>query len=41
MIATSENITGKQVANVDAPGHVTGRSIYVDDVPVMEGTLFA
>src|SRR5690349_17146657 len=28
-------------ANMDAPGHVTGRSLYVDDVPVMQGTLFA
>ncbi|HET9747309.1 MAG TPA: molybdopterin cofactor-binding domain-containing protein [Chitinophagaceae bacterium] len=26
--------------NFDAPAHVTGRSIYVDDIPVMEGTLF-
>jgi xanthine dehydrogenase large subunit len=26
--------------NFDAPAHVTGKSIYVDDVPVMEGTLF-
>jgi xanthine dehydrogenase large subunit len=33
--------TKKEIANVDAIGHVTGRSIYVDDVPVMEGTLFA
>ncbi|MBK7433065.1 MAG: molybdopterin-dependent oxidoreductase [Chitinophagaceae bacterium] len=23
--------------NVDAPGHVTGRSVYVDDIPVIEG----
>jgi xanthine dehydrogenase large subunit len=27
-------------ANFDAPAHVTGRSVYVDDIPVMEGTLF-
>lgn len=27
--------------NIDATGHVTGSSIYVDDVPVLEGTLFA
>jgi xanthine dehydrogenase large subunit len=26
--------------NADAPGHVTGRSIYVDDIPAMEGLLF-
>lgn len=30
----------KQFGNVDAPYHVTGKSIYVDDMPVMEGTLF-
>ncbi|MFN2438918.1 MAG: hypothetical protein ABR503_06935, partial [Chitinophagaceae bacterium] len=29
------------VANIDAAGHVTGRSVYVDDLPVLEGTLFA
>jgi xanthine dehydrogenase large subunit len=26
--------------NIDAAGHVTGRSVYVDDIPVMEGMLF-
>jgi len=26
--------------NADAPFHVTGKSIYVDDMPTMEGTLF-
>jgi len=26
--------------NIDAAGHVTGRSIYVDDIPVMEGILY-
>jgi xanthine dehydrogenase large subunit len=26
--------------NIDAAGHVTGRSVYVDDIPVMEGLLF-
>ncbi len=26
--------------NIDAAGHVTGRSVYVDDIPVMEGALF-
>lgn len=26
--------------NVDAVNHVTGKSIYTDDIPVMEGTLF-
>ena len=29
-----------QFGNVDAAGHVTGRSIYVDDIPTMEGMLF-
>lgn len=28
------------VGNIDASGHVTGSSVYVDDIPVMEGTLF-
>ena len=27
--------------NVDGAGHVTGRSIYLDDIPVMQGTLYA
>ena len=26
--------------NIDAANHVTGRSIYVDDIPMMEGVLF-
>ncbi len=26
--------------NIDAIGHVTGKSMYVDDIPVMQGTLF-
>lgn len=26
--------------NIDAIGHVTGTSMYVDDIPVMQGTLF-
>ena len=28
------------VGNIDAANHVTGKSIYVDDIPVMEGMLF-
>jgi len=40
MIETKTGIAGKDI-NIDAAGHVTGRSIYVDDIPVMEGTLFA
>jgi len=27
--------------NIDSAGHVTGRSIYLDDIPVQQGTLFA
>ena len=27
-------------ANIDAPSHVTGKSIYVDDIPVVEGMLY-
>ena len=27
--------------NIDAANHVTGRSIYVDDIPMMEGALYA
>ena len=27
--------------NVDSAGHVTGRSIYLDDIPVQQGTLHA
>ena len=32
--------SGAAGVNFDAPGHVTGRSIYVDDIPAMEGMLF-
>ena len=28
------------VVNIDAPHHVTGKSIYVDDIPVMEVMLY-
>ena len=31
---------GVSFGNVDAPNHVTGKSIYVDDIPGMEGMLF-
>ncbi len=42
MIAENKIDTGQTtIANIDAAGHVTGRSVYVDDLPVMEGTLFA
>jgi len=27
--------------NIDAPNHVTGKSIYVDDIPEIRGTLYA
>ena len=29
-----------QLGNMDAANHVTGKSVYVDDIPVMEGMLF-
>src|SRR6187431_3298722 len=29
------------LGNVDGHGHVTGRSIYLDDIPVQQGTLYA
>lgn len=35
-----KNPAGTEFGNIDAPNHVTGRSIYVDDIPVMEGMLF-
>ncbi|MGB4843750.1 MAG: hypothetical protein WBP16_04740, partial [Ferruginibacter sp.] len=28
------------ISNIDAANHVTGKSIYVDDIPVMEAMLF-
>jgi xanthine dehydrogenase large subunit len=31
---------GGLIGNIDAANHVTGRSVYVDDIPVMEGMLF-
>jgi xanthine dehydrogenase large subunit len=31
----------RPVPNIDATGHVTGRSLYLDDLPLLEGTLFA
>lgn len=31
---------GGDGGNIDAANHVTGRSVYVDDIPVMEGVLF-
>ena len=46
---TSKNINALQsplpgdlggFGNIDAANHVTGKSIYVDDIPVMEGMLF-
>lgn len=35
--SATENRT---VVNIDAPNHVTGKSIYVDDIPGMEGMLY-
>jgi xanthine dehydrogenase large subunit len=31
---------GGLIGNIDAAAHVTGKSVYVDDIPVMEGMLF-
>ncbi len=41
IIGNKIEVSKTTISNIDAAGHVTGRSIYVDDVPVMEGTLFA
>ena len=42
MIGNKVNIkkAEAQFGNADAPGHVTGKSIYVDDIPAMEGILY-
>ena len=41
MIDPLKKIKNKKIlANIDAIGHVTGRSTYVDDIPTMQGTLF-
>lgn len=37
---TAKDAAVWQVGNIDAANHVTGKSIYVDDIPVMEGMLF-
>ncbi|MGB0930242.1 MAG: xanthine dehydrogenase molybdopterin binding subunit [Chitinophagales bacterium] len=36
----SKNTPTNSMVNIDAFGHVTGTSVYVDDIPVMQGTLF-
>ena len=33
--------TTASMKNVDSAFHVTGRSIYLDDIPVQQGTLYA
>src|SRR5207253_7248250 len=33
--------TASSIPNIDAANHVSGKSVYVDDIPVMEGTLIA
>ena len=49
MLLDEKNKTSKELqnspmevggVNADAPGHVTGRSIYVDDIPAMDGMLY-
>jgi len=37
---SKDAMAGADGGNIDAAGHVTGRSVYVDDIPVMEGLLF-
>ncbi|HEX2683288.1 MAG TPA: molybdopterin cofactor-binding domain-containing protein, partial [Ferruginibacter sp.] len=37
---TQGSSLGDGGGNIDAAGHVTGKSVYVDDIPVMEGMLF-
>jgi xanthine dehydrogenase large subunit len=37
---TSSTKPATSFGNVDAPNHVTGKSVYVDDIPGMEGMLF-
>ncbi len=39
MISSNEH--NNNINNIDAAGHVTGRSVYTDDHPLLEGTLFA
>ena len=48
-MSTAKNIKGQSPplgdegmgdGNIDAANHVTGKSVYVDDIPVMEGMLF-
>jgi xanthine dehydrogenase large subunit len=39
MIVSPDHTT--HINNIDAAGHVTGKSIYTDDHPLLEGTLFA
>ncbi|RYY41318.1 MAG: xanthine dehydrogenase [Chitinophagaceae bacterium] len=39
--ATKTESSTRTLVNIDANGHVTGRSLYLDDLPVLEGTLFA
>ena len=42
MTENRPNITfSKNEKNIDAANHVTGRSVFVDDIPVREGTLYA
>ncbi|GAB4091502.1 xanthine dehydrogenase molybdopterin binding subunit [Flaviaesturariibacter terrae] len=42
MIAdTRTETSSRPVINIDAQGHVTGRSLYLDDLPLLAGTLYA
>ena len=42
MTENRQNITfSKSEKNIDAANHVTGKSVFVDDIPVRQGTLYA
>lgn len=41
MIKTQDKKAVQSMQNIDSSGHVSGKSVYVDDVPVIAGTLFA
>jgi xanthine dehydrogenase large subunit len=40
IIKSDEHATLKQVVNIDAVSHLKGESVYLDDIPVIKGTLF-
>lgn len=40
IIKTFEQASLKKVINIDAASHLRGESVYLDDIPVIQGTLF-